>query len=366
MAGLTLKSAACVRSASKFSECNLCETLCGVDAIKIVPEALPAINLNTCMGCGGCVGVCPTQAFELDNFCATDFFFEFVNETDTLIACQKNVPCLSVLNVEYLIALALLKKELVLDIGHCEQCSIKEPCLAQIEKNCDEANYLLDAMNQEVTIEMQMRSYVDETIPPQERSRRDFFETFTLSNALKAKKGFEREVEIAMDEFKEHVIADVNISALREKKLIDKRKLHMMALKRVEKPEKYHVIDATELSFTSQKILDEESCTACQMCYRICPTGALSSDMKNSKIDFDPFMCMKCHLCHDVCEPDALTLSPSYNIKEFFEPHVQRLISFDVKLCDECGLPFTSLQGEKICRRCQLEEDEAKELWGIE
>jgi len=366
MAGLTLNSAACVRSTSKLSECNLCETLCAVDAIKVVPEALPAINLNACIGCGGCVGVCPTQALDLDDFSPTDFFFEFANDEESLIACQKNVPCLSVLNVEYLIALALLKKELILDVGHCEDCSIKEPCLAQIEKNCDEASYLLEAMNQEATIEMTMLSYVNETLPPQKHSRRDFFETFTLSNAFKVKKDFERDVEIAMDEFKEHSIADVNISAMRQKELIDKRKLHMMALKRVEKPSEFHVIDASELSFTSQKILDEKSCTACQMCYRICPTGALTSDMKNSKIDFDPFMCIKCHLCHDVCEPNALTLSPSYNIKEFFEPKVQRLITFDVKSCDECGLPFTSLQGEKICRRCQLEEEEAKELWGIE
>jgi ferredoxin len=88
--------------------------------------------------------------------------------------------------------------------------------------------------------------------------------------------------------------------------------------------------------------------------------------MKNSKIDFDPFLCIRCHLCHDVCEPHAITLSSSFNMKEFFEPKVQNLIAFDVRHCNECGLMFTSLQGEKICRRCMIEEEEAKELWGIE
>jgi Fe-S-cluster-containing hydrogenase component 2 len=101
------------------------------------------------------------------------------------------------------------------------------------------------------------------------------------------------------------------------------------------------------------------------MCYRICPTGALSSDIRNSKIDFDPFMCVKCHLCHDVCEPDSLTLSSSYNLKELFEPSVQRLVSFNVRSCNECGGFFTSLHGKKICRRCELEDEEAREIWGI-
>lgn len=119
------------------------------------------------------------------------------------------------------------------------------------------------------------------------------------------------------------------------------------------------------IPFTSQKLMDETLCTACQMCYRVCPTAALTSDMRNSKIDFDPFLCIKCHLCHDVCESDAIKLSPSYNLKEWFEPTVQNLITYSVRRCDECDALFSSVGGEKICRRCQLEEEEALELWGL-
>ena len=111
--------------------------------------------------------------------------------------------------------------------------------------------------------------------------------------------------------------------------------------------------------------MDEESCTACQMCYRVCPTGALTSDVKNSKIDFDPFLCIKCHICHDVCEPNSITLSPSYNVKEFFEPTVQNLVSFSVKRCDECNVIFSTNSADTLCYRCKAEEEEARELWGI-
>ncbi len=365
MAGLSLNSASCVRSISKFSECNLCEVICPVEAIKVAPESLPAINLFSCIGCGGCVGVCPTEALKLDNFSSTEFFFEFAAEPESLISCQKNLPCISVLNVEHIIALASLKSGITLDMGHCDSCSIAFTCKVQIEKNAYEANYVLEAMLSSAKVVMADVAYEDESLK-RDSSRRDFFQTFTLNNVGKARRDFDRDVEIAMDEFVEHSIHDVNIAKVRQKELNDKRKLLFTALKRATKPEIYHVVDANALSFTSQKLLDESTCTACQMCYRICPTGALSSDMKNSKIDFDPFMCIRCHLCHDVCEPNAITLSPSYNMKEFFESEVQRLITYDVKSCNECGMPFTSLKGEKICRRCSIEEEEAKELWGIE
>jgi ferredoxin len=87
--------------------------------------------------------------------------------------------------------------------------------------------------------------------------------------------------------------------------------------------------------------------------------------MRSSKIDFDPFLCVKCHLCHDVCESDALSVSTSYNLKEWYEPTVQNMITFSVRRCDECGLIFSSVGDEKICRRCRLEEEEAMELWGL-
>jgi formate hydrogenlyase subunit 6/NADH:ubiquinone oxidoreductase subunit I len=371
MSAITLSPQKCVRSLAKMSECSLCEAICPTNAIVIDIEqriSLPSINYSQCVGCGGCVGVCPSEAITLDNFSPTEFFFEFLNENEPLISCQKNVPCVSVLNVEYLVAIASLKKELTLDIGHCTSCTISEKCLPKIEKNAEKANYLLDAMETSAEVKLELVSYTSETqeiAAEDEENRRDFFKAFTLKNAVSVKKNFDREVEIAADELTEHTIESSMISELKRKAIPDKRKLIFTALKRLEKPEIFHVIDANELSFTSQKIMDEESCTACQMCYRICPTAALTSDSRNSKIDFDPFLCIKCHLCHDVCEPNCLTLSSSYNVKEFFEPQVQNLIAFDMRRCNECDQLFSSIGGNKMCRRCEIEEDEAKELWGV-
>jgi energy-converting hydrogenase A subunit P len=365
MGAITLDAAKCVRALSRFSSCNRCDTVCPTGAIK-VGEGLPSLNLSECVECGGCAGVCPSEALALDHFSATEFFFGFMEEEGNLVSCRKNVPCIAALNVEHVIATASLKKGLVFDTGHCDGCEVAHTCRPQIEALAEEANYLLGAMEQEGEVALEPVAYELPESEGETPERRDFLRAFTLKNAAKSRQEFDRKVDASIDERLEHEVEASHIARIRQKELSDKRKILFTALKRLEKPSRYHVIDANEVSFTSQKLLDPELCTACQMCYRICPTGALSSDMKNSKIDFDPFLCIKCQLCHDVCEPDAITLSPSYNMKEFFEPEQQNLVAFTIRNCNECGVPYAVTNGSPLCHRCRIEEEEARELWGID
>jgi len=360
---LELSPAQCVRALSVNSLCSLCADVCPTNAIALGGR-LPSINQSLCVGCSGCVAVCPSEALVLDDFNPTEFFFSFASEEGNLVSCQKNVPCITALSCEHLISLCSLKKGLVLDIGHCSSCDIGHKVLAVMEERVQSANYLLEAIEVESSVMREERAYSSpEADEP--KDRRDFFKTFHLRGIAKAKHNFEKEVQSTTDEFIEASIDSSHTQELRTKKITNRRKLFFTALKRVEKPAQFHVVDAQMIAFTSQKIMDETKCTACQMCYRICPTAALTSDMRNSKIDFDPFLCVKCHLCHDVCESNAISVSTSYNLTEWFEPKVQNLITFLVRRCDECDALFSSVGGEKICRRCQLEEEEALELWGL-
>jgi len=364
MSGLTLDPTKCVRALAKFSECTKCVEICPVDIIS-VDNHLPAFNMSQCVGCGGCVSVCPTEAFTLDDFDQTNFFFEFAQSEDTLISCKKNVPCIAALSVEHLTSLAILKEDIVCDTGHCDGCEIAAKLKPQIDANIEEANFVLEAIESAKSIKAQDIAYMDEEVVVED-DRRGFFKNLTVKNAARVKQDFDRKVEVESDEELRHEVFTQDISKLKQKVIPDKRKIFFTALKRAPKPSQYHVVDAGELSFTSMKKLNEETCTACQMCYRICPTAALTSDMKNSKIDFDPFLCVKCHLCHDVCEPDALSLGDTFDLKQFFEPEVKRLVSFTIRRCHECDNYFTYRGGDVVCQRCALEEEEAKELWGIQ
>ncbi len=363
MAGITLNPGRCVRQLSTLSNCDSCITACPTEAL-VKTEGAPAVNLASCVGCGSCTGVCPTEAIAVDDFSATDFFFALAGDSENLVSCRKNVPCIAALSVDHLLGLALLKGGLRLDTGHCEGCEIAPVCRAQFEARAEEASYLLEAMTSSASIAFENTAYEAE-VEVQEGDRRDFLRAFNLKTLAEGKAKFEREVETATDELIRHQLDSAAIAQLRKKTLPDKRKLLFMALKRTETPAQYHVVDGTELTFSSQKLMDVDKCTACQMCYRVCPTGALSSDSRNAKIEIDAMMCVRCHLCHDVCEPEALTLSSSFNIKELFEPTQQRLLTFSVRNCDECGTLFSSLHGERICQRCRIEEEEARTLWGI-
>lgn len=364
MFSLALDSSKCVRVLSKESICDGCSTVCPTSAITFSAETnLPSILPSACVNCGGCVGSCPTEALTLDFHNNTNFFFDFVQEEEPLLSCTKNVPCLAVLNTEHILALALLRDELVLDVGHCKTCEIKEPLYQTILDKVDEVNYILDATQSGKHVVLKEVSYQGDVAKTTDR--RAFFDKLSLKEALRAKRDFDKHTDINPDEFLEHALDNIDIAQIRNKQFPDKRKILFTAIKRSKVPEVFHVIDATEISFTSVKTLDHESCTACQMCYRVCPTGALKSDGKNSKIDFDPFMCIKCHVCHDVCEPNAIALSDTYSLKQLYEPQAVRLATFNPKKCDECGAYFDYREGDKTCRRCKIEEDEAKELWGL-
>ena len=362
---LNFTPARCVRALSVNSICTACVDVCPTGAI-VLSGRLPSINQVQCVGCGGCVAVCPSEALVLDDFNSTNFFFSFMSEEENLISCQKNIPCLAALSSEHLIALSGMKKGLVLDIGHCSSCDIGEAILRELNERVENVNYLLEAIGLDSQVDLIDVSFKNEETIEDEKDRRDFFKTFHLKKIGAYKTNFEREIQLSTDEFISQTLDSSHTQALRTKKITDRRKLFFTALKRFEKPDIFHVVEANKIVFTSQKLLDESKCTACEMCYRICPTGALTSDMRNSKIDFDPFLCVKCHLCHDVCESEAITLSPSYNLKEWYAPKVQNLATFAVRPCDECGGLFSSVANERICRRCRLEEEEALELWGLQ
>lgn len=347
----------CVRATSKSSECTKCVDICPVSTIKFV-DNIPAFTPSECINCGGCVGVCPTNSFSFANFSTIDFFFNFIESKKTDLICQVDMPCLSIFSVEELISLALASEETLTLYAKSCQCGGKNNTLSkQIEANIEEANYILSSFSTKQLLNKKL----EEEIEAEEKNldRRSFF---SLKTALKSKKTFENVV--SSDELKAFSLDEESIVKLKDKKVPDSRKLLYSLFKRQTPPQKFEVLSSEDVSFISQKKIDE-SCTNCQICYRICPSGALSSNAKFSVINFDAMLCLKCNLCHDVCETNSIHITQGFNTKEFFQPSKKQLTTFDVRRCDECGNHFTYTGGEVMCKRCQIEEDEALTLQGV-
>jgi len=342
----------CVRATSKFSQCTQCVDICPVDTIAF-SDNIPSFTPSACVDCGACVGVCPSSSFHLSEFSRIDFFFGFLGHESSTISCKDNVPCLAWLSVEELMAIAL-NKTTTLELGYCKSCEIGERLYKQIVSNIEEANFVLSSFCDK-QLEVSFEAPSVEKVA-QEPSRRSFLSHINIKKMHEAKEKFEAKVD--EDELKSYNLESADISKLKEKSIPNKRKLLLTSLKRLAPPTQYEVLPQDEISFISQKYVDD-NCTNCQICYRICPTGALSSDNKFSLINFDAAACIKCHLCHDVCEPDAIHLQVGFENQELFEPRKRTLIEFDVRRCNECGNYFTYIEGEQSCPRCRIEEEEA-------
>ena len=354
---LLFDAGSCVRATSKFSECTKCIDICPVDTIEIV-DNIPAFTPSACIECGGCVGICPTESFSLSDFSSINFFFEALKQKEYKFACKTELPCLSVLSVEHLIALALGSDgQIILDAEACKCGGESRVLNNQIEANIEEANFVLSTFSDKQILIDSINK--DKELSKKEQIVQDRRSFLSLKGAIKSKIEFDEAVE--SEDLKAFELDEDVIARIKDKKIPDKRKLLFSLLKREEKREDYEVLAQEDISFTSQKFI-EESCNNCQICYRICPTGALSSNNKFSVINFDAMMCVKCHLCHDVCEPNSIQLQPGFEIKEFFEPTQRVLAKFDIQRCNECGNYFTYTGGAKECLRCKVEEEEAMEL----
>jgi ferredoxin len=353
--------ASCVRAMSKFSECTKCVDACP-ESIQIM-ENLPSFSNSTGVEAAACLGVCPTEAFSLSDFSVTEFFFTFLESKVRLISSKINVPCISVLSVEHLISLALASDEVItIDLNGYEEGSY---LLEQIENRIEEANFVLSSFCDKAlstNLDESSRKSLEQDKAKEVSdisSRRDFLSQASVKGVVKHKKTFDDAVEA--EDLQVFKIDTSVIAKMKDKNIPDKRKILFTTLKRAAVPDIFEVLPEEDVSFVSQKFIDE-SCTNCQICHRICPTGALSSNGKFSLINFDAMLCLKCHLCHDACEPDSIHLQSGFEVKEFFEATQRTLATFNIKRCNECGNNFTYTGGEQACPRCKLEEEEAMSL----
>ena len=363
MTKLELQPDKCVRYYSKHATCESCATICPTNAIK-VQESSVQISLESCVSCGACNAACPHEAFLLEEYAPTAHFFNFIKLEENILSCKRDIPCIAAVSVEHLVSFVTQKGDILADTGYCSECKIGT-LHENIQSNIAQANLFLESIGIEHRVSAENIKVDEPTQEDEPQSdRREFFKRFGLKGALKTKAEFKEISENLESEYKSIELDNSKIAGIRKNSLSDRRKIFFTALKRVPKPLEFRYLKSEEISFFSNKYIDE-SCTNCSICYRLCPTGALFSDVNHTKIEFDMLSCVKCGLCHDVCEPNSIEPSSIFT-KEVFEPVTKELITFDIRRCDECANLFTYKGGELMCDSCKEIESDAKSLWGIQ
>ncbi len=345
----------CVHVYFKDSGCRNCIDVCPVEDVLYQEDYRIKLNKENCVSCGACVGVCPSEAFSLKGFDLQGFYESFVSQDKNLLSCKRNLPCLSVLNPEYIISMVLAKnQDIIFDTGHCESCFVGS-LVEIIQKNVEEANYFLTELGVENRAVIQKICLAHEE---NKNLRRDFLKNFGKAAAgitfwalVPKISSFEEEEE----RIKNIVTEKVDIK--RRKTLLENLNSLNAELSQIN-------VDVDKVSFTSDKWIDSYRCTNCSVCYNVCPTGALKAGKEKLKILFEPKLCIKCRVCHEVCPENCLHLKDTLNLDTFMK-ETKVLAEHLMIPCEECMVPFSFKGDTTLCPRCRELDQEIRDLLKI-
>lgn len=370
---VSLDASRCLHSLDKSSGCELCVNACPVDAITFVEgngKMTVSHDGETCVKCGLCLRVCPVEAFTGDN--GVPDLLAFVSQRDKRgiveLACalhpgkEKGPPqsdvvvntgaCLAALGPSAIMSLmALGVAHVIFRVDVCQACPLGRS-KAEINKTVAQFKNLFagdEGFGSPVTLlesihdDWPSRPVASAKAPP--KSRRDFFRALTMP-----------------EELPEDVRCLMFVEMPEDGKYPPRERLRLIrALKFI--PEDLLSSEPLE-TFQASKIAADEECTACGVCERACPTGAMQfigDDGDSFTLTFTAGSCTDCGLCLTYCEPQALIRDGAPRLYDWLAEEPAVLLSGDLKNCRRCGAPFAQSLAGDLCPVCDYR---SKNLFG--
>lgn len=113
-----------------------------------------------------------------------------------------------------------------------------------------------------------------------------------------------------------------------------------------------------ELNFASVSVT--ETCTACGVCARVCPTGALQFEKSEEEVTyalkFSPRQCIGCELCTHVCLPAAISVDHEPTFTQIFGAEAVVLREGELVKCEHCGLLMAKRGDAHLCSLCEYRQ----------
>ncbi|MCR2095818.1 4Fe-4S dicluster domain-containing protein [Campylobacter upsaliensis] len=336
---ITYNSSVCQYHKRRSEHCAKCAEICPTTAIlKDDEERILEFSQIDCLGCGGCVSVCPSGSLDYAPMNRDSFFkmLDFVRGSKICII-PKKMPL----------------EHLNLKLGEGVL-----PFMIEGEKWLSNLHFLslLQASGANLVF------YTDFV-------SRGSAEAIGLLNAVFERKFGKKAVFVASDEkelenalTKLEFIEGLNFSFHNNTQT--NRENFAVRLRHLIGDEDLGVVESGEWLLYGDLRLNVDTCTLCLACVGACNVGALVADSKENALKFNPSLCTTCGYCEASCaEKDTLKLERSglRLEKSYFD--FRTLTKDELFACVECGKEFATKKAvEKIASlmRDKFANDEAK------
>lgn len=384
----TCHSALCLNQRHRGADCRRCVDSCPTGAIRL-EGVHPSLDETGCVQCGGCAVACPTDVFSQTSppepTLAQTLAVLPAHARLALVCPRHPTPshtpspvdavvrharCLAALSLPFLLELSRQgERSLWLDDSPCAACPFAA-CHALLVESVAGANALLAACGRNQTLQLatvhgqsavteaDQRPVLDGMRP--QLSRRSFFVSLR-------RMGEERVERALLEDPPPMLRPAVEMDKRLPRRLpASHRRLlaWLAALNASEVGEGQAQIGLENLPFAAVEV-DGQACSACGLCARFCPTGALEwdgpgvgtlrpEDPQGYALFFQPRLCIDCDICRVACPEMAVSLGPSLPLAALREEHYACLAAGEVTPCMACGVAVADHIQPALCYVCRI------------
>jgi len=367
---IEIEQSQCLNYKSPAIICDKCAKACPTSALNITDNGV-ILKEKACIDCTACVAVCPTLSIDYMPKQYSKTINEITEYPNADITCNQfdkyqrgiKIPCYRNIDEAMLIHYLAVKQrqtdsdnsndsiDLQLYMGNCPKCKYKDVFnvkdhILKLKDWCLQTGITLN---------------IKEIIDPQHYlckqgdvvagiTRRSLLRSFGLAKFREPEQEKKIEAEnltYTQKNSYKRLLLNNSLDAFKDKLDIGYDKNQLLPINNF------------------AQVIKSEACRKCNICMRICPTGALEwvDGQDTAELLFYPRKCIACGRC-EVCPESSIKMAPItseiYNKQDKLS-----LATIKIKHCVDCKDVFIANEevSEQYCQLCKIKEEKKRALF---